>query len=228
MRFEGISMYPGVARGAARRLVGDGRMLRTVSESFDRDIARLEKIFQTYREQFELFEAELAAGSEGTSFGSIEENKFRMITGATLCSTVRQLVERDGGGVPRAMATILADHFRIIELVDTEELRRSATDIARIIEHILTSFVCQQRLQGEGILVAADLRLADIPALIEKPVAGLVLETANGGAETDAVARILRIPALKGVPGLIETVQENEPIEVDADQGVLTLERVDA
>ena len=98
-----------------------------------------------------------------------------------------------------------------------EDIRALAT---RLVRNLTKTPVKPWSLVPKGsVVVTGELSPADIAQLDRSRIAGIA--TMLGGAEghTAIMARALGLPAVLGVPGLIDGVQPGQPMVVDGDTG---------
>ena len=75
-----------------------------------------------------------------------------------------------------------------------------------------------------AILVARNIKPSEAMALRDSGLAGIVLEEGGATSHVAILARAWRIPAVMGVRGLLDAVSDGNPVVLDADSGVLTLD----
>lgn len=166
----------------------------------------------------------------------------RMLGPSRLTRQVRQKLEGDGLTAEAAVAEVSAELAqRVAETATvssalTDEGDHSATDsslrlagefeeIGRRLVRNLTgvSYRAFSSLPEGAVLVAEQLRPADIAMIDPARVAAVVTE-GNGGADHTAILlRALDIPAIVAVPGLMAQIAEGDMLVVDAHLGTITV-----
>jgi phosphoenolpyruvate-protein kinase (PTS system EI component) len=222
---QGRSVTAGRVEAPARVYVPEkAALLRDVpeEETLEQQIQTLSGIVETYQAQLELFKLEFKFEPSEALADSIEKNKFRMITKGTIVGQVRSVIEEDGGGVEQALVSLIRDHLQIQRLVDSDKMKGSVGSIVGIMEKILGSYISQNGAPdvGNRIYITASLSLDDLPALAYQPVAGLAVQGEVEENFGDALARILRIPTVCGLDGVLDEVNDDDPVVLDGDEGV--------
>jgi phosphoenolpyruvate-protein phosphotransferase (PTS system enzyme I) len=116
----------------------------------------------------------------------------------------------------------LADELRQI---DDEYLRERATDILDVAKRVMAQLGCDVRAalpsaqDGEVVLAAYELTPSDTVGLDPTIVRGIVTEVGARTSHAAILARQLGIPAVVGVPGLLDAVRSAETIALDGDGG---------
>jgi phosphoenolpyruvate-protein phosphotransferase len=114
------------------------------------------------------------------------------------------------------------------EALEDEYQRARAADLrsvaAQVLAHLLDLPAPHARLEGEGVLLAADLTPADAAGL--DPALALGIATAFGGPTSHAavLARSLGIPAVVGLGERLLSVPEGTPVGLDGDAGLLIVD----
>ena len=75
-----------------------------------------------------------------------------------------------------------------------------------------------------SILVARDLAPSQTAGLDRELVVGFATEQGSATAHTAILARALGLPAVVGIAGLVDSVQDGQPALLDGDQGTLLLD----
>lgn len=96
-------------------------------------------------------------------------------------------------------------------------------DAGRRIVSELRGITVDIRLERPAILVAHDLAPAETVGLDATLLQAIVTETGSATGHLSIVAQGLGIPAVVGVAGALDQVDENAPLIVDGDNGMVTI-----
>src|SRR4030081_1616411 len=75
-----------------------------------------------------------------------------------------------------------------------------------------------------SIVVARDLAPSQTAGLDRALVVGFATEQGTATAHTAILARALGLPAVVGIPGLVDAVADGQPLPLDGDAGTLLLD----
>lgn len=142
---------------------------------------------------------------------------------------VERALRREGGGLEFAVATVLTRYQEGVEVAPTREARgmlHALTDLAASALGALLERRGRREANGPGfIALASSLTLAEAMNL-GSGVAGLAV---GGGLERHVAfaARLLKTPAVWGIPGVCQFAREGDVVRLDGDLGTLeTLARI--
>jgi len=133
------------------------------------------------------------------------------------------------GGLSSAGAVARASRFFASALRASRSayLRERMADVRDISHQLIARLsgaevpVRVLRLAAPSVLVAADLPPSEFLSLDRTRLLGLVLENAGATSHTLILARARGIPAVAGIPGLLDRLQPGEEILVDGGRGLL-------
>jgi phosphotransferase system enzyme I (PtsI) len=224
---RGIPASPGIAVGIARRV--ENPLLdieeRTIS---DREV---ELEISRFTSAIEKARAELTLLRESTRRDLDEEM-------ARIFDVQLQILE-DPMAVDRTLAAIRREHrnaaflFRRHMLEAGEELRSRSdafflergvdlVDVKqRVLRHLLGSEPPNR--QKSGVLVARELTPSEAVLLDPEVVTGFATEAGGATGHVTVMARARGIPAVVGVAGLMEAVEEGDTIALDGLRGLVEI-----
>ena len=229
---RGIPASPGIAVGTVRRVEDPLIDIeeRTISE---RDVELEVSRFHT---AIEKARAELTELRESTRRDLDEEM-------ARIFDVQLQILE-DPMAVDRTLTAIRREHrnaaflFRRHMLEAGEELRSRSDafflergvdliDVKqRVLRHLL-GFAPPSRQKG-GVLVARQLTPSEAVLLDPEVVSGFATETGGATGHVAVMARARGIPAVVGVTGLMEAVEEGDTVALDGLRGLVEIEPMPA
>jgi phosphoenolpyruvate-protein phosphotransferase len=123
----------------------------------------------------------------------------------------------------RALREVLQEYSSIFAATSDPTIRDRATDIHDVLERVIVELVGVRQHNPplrDGVIVVADwIAPSDFVLLETEKIAGMI--TARGGATSHAsiFARSLEIPAVTGLPGLVERIRPTDRVIVDGLDG---------
>ena len=100
-------------------------------------------------------------------------------------------------------------------------------DVSRRLQYVLTGAAPERSLEDvpDGVLLAAhDLMPSQTAALNPDRICGIVTETGGATSHTAILARSFGIPAVLGIPGVLQTLTDGITAILDGAEGVLLTE----
>lgn len=225
-RREGIAASPGVAIGPA--YVVDRHKIPVPRRSIERtdtdaEVHRFRKGLRDTQAQLEQIKGRLPHGEHR----QILKAQQLMLRDPDMASHVEQLIRDEHICAEWALSRV-ADEIRdTLQKADDQYFRERSGDITFLAERVLLT------LRGEdpteisppagAVVVAHDLPPADTAGFARTEVVGMV--TAMGGQTSHSaiVARSLEIPAVVGVDGIDQDVEDGDTVIVDAIHGVVVV-----
>ncbi len=125
-----------------------------------------------------------------------------------------------------AAAEVLDSYIAMLENLDDPYLRQRVTDVAELRKNLLGILAGSEpeetMLEKNSVIIAEDLGPAETLSLDRTRIAAFVTEKGGRTSHTSILARALGIPAVVGVPGILEACGGNNvPIIVDADNSLV-------
>lgn len=221
---DGIGVAPGIAIGTVHRYQVDRPdVTRThvEAEEVDDELALLDDALD--RAEQELGQVRSVArerlGTEETAILAAQE---MMLRDDEVLGTVRRRIRENQESAAHALSSILREHRRRIETSDDEYLRERASDLEEL-ETRLLQFLQRGKtaatIQPNSIVVADRLTAADLIQFRRHDMLGCV--TARGGetSHVSIIARALNLPAVAGVEGILDVVDDHDPVILDGRRG---------
>ncbi|MCY2987277.1 MAG: phosphoenolpyruvate--protein phosphotransferase, partial [Planctomycetota bacterium] len=123
-----------------------------------------------------------------------------------------------------ALRESLAEYTVLFSELQDAYLRERLADIRDVVRRILvhlrrTGSRSHPELSEPVILVAEEVLPSDVIAWAELPVAGVVTETGGATGHAAILARSLGIPAVTGLPGILQEVQTGDIVVLDGREG---------
>ncbi len=125
-----------------------------------------------------------------------------------------------------AAAEVLDSYIAMLENLDDPYMRQRVTDVAELRKNLLGILAGSKpeetMLEKNSVIIAEDLGPAETLSLDRTRIAAFVTEKGGRTSHTSILARALGIPAVVGVPGILEACGGNNlPIIVDADNSLV-------
>lgn len=230
-QFTGTMLAPGSATGPVL-VSGPGAAPRVLlAENPEAELARVQHAAQAMQRGLdELIETGLPTmpANEGRRAGDTREvleatrllaadsGWLRRVAGAIHSGlTAEAAVHRVAGEVRDKMRRITDPYLRE-RLADVE-------DLAQRMLAALDGSAPQDPVPPGAILVVRRLGPAQLLGWHQRGIAGVAIEEASPAGHAAILARALGIPALGGVRGALEGMENGDTVLLDADEGVLTL-----
>ena len=227
--YSGVGVAPGIAIGQV--YIADAETLKVPNyrlgeEDVPGELERLRQALDKSRRQLKALQRKSSnlppAAAEEITY--ILEAYLHMLTGSRLVRGAEErirerrqnaeaAVQREISEIARGFAS-LADSYMSARADDVREVgRRVIRNLARAPRRAFLG------LPEDSVIIGEELTPADTALKDPKAVVGFA--TILGGAEghTAIMARSLGLPAVLGVPGLLQGLQRGDAIVVDGDQG---------
>ncbi len=222
----GQSASPGIAYGPA--CLGpdslESAAVGSIPESaVEEELARLDSVARAARVSL-VRQREALAPHFTEEQLRIFDAHLRMLEDPVIEADVRERIRVQHMNLEAAVKDALSVYERLYEVVESEALRNRMSDMRDVALRLLR--FCQRRrqegggkrMQG-GVLVVQELSLSDLTEAMEHGVAAIVAEGGALGTHGAILTRAAGIPAVIGVEGLRELLQEGDMLLVDGDSG---------
>lgn len=230
MRFEGIGVSPGVAKGltflygkpeenVAKRSITD--------KDIEAEINRFENALVQTREQIIDIQKQIAQAI-GNADASIFEAHLLVTEDSTLIEGVINILKNERVNVEFALVQFAQIYIGIFEKREEEYLRERAADIRDVTNRILRNLQGKEhfdlrRLQEPRIVIAYDLAPSDTAVMDKKKVLGFCTDIGSRTSHTAIMARSLDIPAVVGLHNASAQIAPNQVALVDGYEGLLII-----
>ena len=170
--------------------------------------------------------ARLQAGGLTAEAGILEAQAL-MLDDPALLDGASELTAQ-GRPADEAVAATLAPFAEMLRASPDPVFQARAVDVEDVVEQL------RRALHGTGgtpppppqpsILVARDLAPSETAGLDRALVLGFATEQGSATAHTAILARALGLPAVVGIAGLVEAVQDGQAVLLDGDEGTLVID----
>ncbi len=228
VRLKGIGAAPGVARGPAYPLMR-GMAIVSCEKVADpeAEIRRLEAALASTRVEISQLRDDVAR-KLNESEASIFDAHLLVLEDVALIDDVSKEVRRSGFNVEFCFQEVAQRYIEIFEKMDDDFLRERAADIRDVTGRVLDQLLgTQPERVGQAaqshVVAARDLTPSDTAGLHDGGVLAFVTEEGGRTSHSAIMARSLDVPAVVGVKGLMEAVQEGDIILVDGESGLIII-----
>ena len=192
-------------------------------------IDRLRKVLDEVRADLAGKTARLQASGLTAESGILEAQAL-MLDDPALLEGASQLMGQ-GRPADEAVAATMAPFAEMLRASADPVFQARAVDVEDVVEQI------RRALHGvsqappppaqPSILVARDLAPSQTAGLDRALVVGFATEQGSATAHTAILARALGLPAVVGIAGLVDAVQDGELVLLDGEQGTLMIDPPD-
>jgi phosphotransferase system enzyme I (PtsI) len=227
-RFRSNATSPGIAIGKAFKLKGKGTSYARYwikNRDIEDEVERLRTALQKSREQLEQIQMKMCRYQGQDQIKIIDSHRMFLQDDMLIATTI-QHIRQHKINAEWALDKTLA-HLKLSFLnVDEKYFRERQQDIdyvgRRVMDNLMgTPIMPISELPAEDIiLVIHDLSPAEVANLPKDRVRGFIMESGGETSHTAIIARALEIPALIGVKGIFDEVEEGETLIVDGMKGI--------
>ena len=225
-RLHGIAAAPGQVFAPAWRWhdqdVHDSGADLTGETGINRLLVAIKEIKASLTAKARRLEADGAAAEAG-----ILEAQALMLDDPALFDGSSSLIRR-GQAADVAVFETMAPFAEMLRASDDEIFRARAADVEDVVEQIRRSLHGVSDMppppEKPSIVVARDLAPSQTAGLDRTLVVGFATEQGTATAHTAILARALGLPAVVGIAGLLEAVDNGQPLLLDGDAGTLVVD----
>ena len=170
--------------------------------------------------------AKLHASGASAEAGILEAQSL-MLEDPALLDGARALVIQ-GTPADEAVAQTMAPFAEMLRASPDPVFQARAADVDDVVEQIRRALHGLSDLppppSEPSIVVARDLAPSQTAGLDRALVVGFATEQGTATAHTAILARALGLPAVVGIPGLVDAVANGQPLLLDGDEGTLLID----
>lgn len=228
-RFHSSATSPGIALGAAFHLVQRGApFVRTWIKDMDviAEIARFRLAIQKSKEQLSRIQAKLCRYQGPDQVKIIESHRMFLQDDMLVATTIKN-IEQFRINAEWALDRTLAQLKLSFLNVDEEYFKERRQDIDYVGRRVMDNLAGSPEIPlaelppGEFIIVAHDLSPAEVASIPKDRVKGFAMETGGETSHSAIISRALEIPAMFGVNGIFDQIEEGETLILDGIKGDL-------
>ncbi|MCC6806522.1 MAG: phosphoenolpyruvate--protein phosphotransferase [Deltaproteobacteria bacterium] len=230
-RLKGIGASPGIAQGTVY-VVNAGLdappQFHLDQEAVPKELERFEAAVALSTRQIREIRDRLS-GADGGEHLLILEAHLLMLNDAVFVEGVKSLVREETINAEWALRKTIERIRSMFEGLAHDYFRERGSDIDFVGERILRNLMGQAQvfaaddLPEDVVVVAHDLSPADTAQLTRFRVRGLITEAGSRTSHAAIVARSLDIPAVVGLPGMLQIAGTGDRIVIDGFTGEVIL-----
>lgn len=222
-RFRGISASSGIAIGRAVRLSKKGVTIenKRISQP-DEEITRFHTALDRAKADLEaLYDQTLAQMGEDKA--AIFQAHLMLLQDPVWISEVENYIREEMSNGEYAVDQVTEKYIALFSDMEDEYMRERAADLKDVKNRVLT-YLSGAELAGVKedtpyILVAHDLTPSDTAQLDRELTLGFATEIGGRTSHSAIMARSLEIPAVVGVTGLFDAIEEGDLLILDGLEG---------
>ncbi|HET9847427.1 MAG TPA: phosphoenolpyruvate--protein phosphotransferase [Candidatus Dormibacteraeota bacterium] len=225
-RLQGIAAAPGQVVAPAWRWGDEPIQNSGVDLTGESGIARLRVAIADTRTALAAKASKLEATGAAAEAGIMEAQAL-MLDDPALIDGATNLI-RQGRPADEAVGETMAPFAEMLRASDDQVFRARAADLEDVVRQV------RRALHGASdvppppdrpsIVVARDLAPSQTAGLDRALVVGFVTEQGTATAHTAILARALGLPAVVGVAGVVDAVENGTPLLLDGDAGTLLID----
>jgi phosphotransferase system enzyme I (PtsI) len=233
-RLQGIGVSPGIAIGAA--YIGDGGELPVNESRLDEPQIEAERgrfadaVSISVKQLRKLKTRAMALpGSAADEIGSVLDAHLAMLANSRLIRGVHRRIAKSRINAERAIQLEIDEIGKTFAAVEDPYLAARIDDIrvvgARLIRNLLKKpYVPYSGLSGGAVILAEEVTPADTALMDPRRVGGFAAELGGANGHTAIMARALGLPAVLGIPELLDWARAEVPVIIDGTEGIVILE----
>ncbi len=229
--FKGIPVVPGIAIGTVRLKFRQTQVLsdRTLGEDeVAREFERLVEAIRLSKEQL-LGDRAKVASEIGEVEAMIFDAHLAILEDPGFLKKIRQQVTKDLKPVEVVVASTVENYYRTISMVKDEHIRERAADIRDVGRRLLENLALMHRPDDyepspetgneDDIIFAAELLPSDLVTLERRHCQAVICELGSDRGHAAVMLRAMSVPAVMGVAGLGENLNDGDLVIVDGSTG---------
>ena len=226
IRLKGIAAAPGVGRGPVFLLQKGMAVITCVKVSDpEAEIRRFEEALVATRHEITTLRNKVV-NELGESEAAIFDAHLLVLEDVALLDEVMKEVRSSGFNIEFCFQEVAQRYIDIFENMEDDFLRERASDIRDVTGRVMNQLVGMgpQRIGTplhKQVVVAKDLTPSETATLPTDGVVAFVTEEGGRTGHSAIMARSLEIPAVVGVRGLLDAVNEDDVILVDGELGLV-------
>jgi len=230
-RFHSHATSPGIVIGRAYRMDNRGSpFARTWIRDADieEEILRFRQSVQKAKEQLSHVQAKMCRYSGHDQIKIIESYRMFLQDDMLVATTIQHIQEHKINA-EWALDKTLAQLKLSFLNVDEEYFRERQQDIDYVGRRLMDNLIGSPDVsfseipKGDVILIVHDLSPAEVASIPKDRVKGFVMEAGGETSHSAIISRALEIPAMFGIHGIFEEVEEGEMLILDGIKGVLVV-----
>jgi len=198
-----------------------------MAELADEEVSRFERALDSAHQELQQIKAKHreGLGREDARIFDVHQSYLR---DPVFTDSVEKMIRQDLYRAESAVAKVVSDFERVMELVENKGLRERAEDLRDVGLRVLRWMRAEKIDPGEEraavepekpyILAASRLSISDMFTIDREKVVGILAEEGGVDGHAAILARSLGIPAMTGVKDLFDELFEGDMVILDAEE----------
>jgi phosphoenolpyruvate-protein phosphotransferase len=229
--FQGKVLAPGMGRGPAfvyrSRLDRHGEFFDIDTSEIGRELERLNQAAERIAIDLEMLAKQMEEAN-GSTFGDVFRAHIAIMQDVGLWAEVKEEVESRQISAGTAVERVFDRWERRFRAMEDDCLRDKADDLRDLARRFVRTLAGAEghalaRMPDGSVLIAARLMPSDIPCLLRRNAAAIVVESGGTASHAALFARETGLPCVGGIIGITESVESGIITLVDADKGEVVL-----
>jgi phosphotransferase system enzyme I (PtsI) len=231
LELQGLGVSRGIAIGRAHILFHnqlDVREYLIPAFSIEQEVDRLKNATEQAREQLLAIRDHIPANAP-TDVSSFIDTHLLMLNDSSLTTIPIDMIRSRRCNAEWALQLQRDALINVFNEMDDPYLRTRQDDVDHVVTRIHRILADEQVADHEipdgrlkdHIIIAEDLTPADTVLMQHQGIAGFVTEHGGATSHTTILARSLGIPAIVGIESVRRYIQDNEPLILDGELGIL-------
>ena len=171
--------------------------------------------------------AETVRQSVGAKESEILLGQVTMLSDPFMTSQMQEQIDA-GACAEAALDNVCNMYIEMFSGVDDELMRQRATDVRDIRQRMLkillgVTDVHPSDLPAGSVIAAHDLTPSMTVGITRERIAGILTETGGKTSHSAILARALEIPAVLGIPNLLDQLSDGDAVVLDGNDGLVML-----
>ncbi len=228
-RFHSHATSPGIVIGRAYRMDNRGSPFARTwirDQDVEEEILKFRQSVQKAKEQLSHIQAKMCRYSGHDQIKIIESYRMFLQDDMLVATTIEHIQEHKINA-EWALDKTLAQLKLSFLNVDEEYFRERQQDIDYVGRRLMDNLIGSPDIsfseipKGDVILIVHDLSPAEVASIPKERVKGFVMEAGGETSHSAIISRALEIPAMFGIHGIFEDIDEGEMLILDGIKGVL-------
>ncbi len=226
VRLKGIAAAPGVGQGSVYILT-QGMAIVACVRAVDQEaeVRRFEQALHETRLEIAKLRQEVVERL-GESEAAIFDAHLLVLEDVALIDDVTKEVRKTGFNIEFCFQEVAQRYITIFENIEDDFLRERASDIRDVTGRVMDKLMGTKSAQAvvaveKQVVVAKDLTPSETASMSTDTVLAFVTQEGGRTGHSAIMARALEIPAVVGVRGLLDAVQDGDTMLVDGEAGLV-------
>jgi phosphotransferase system enzyme I (PtsI) len=226
VRLKGIAAAPGVGHGSVYILI-QGMSIVACVRAVDQEaeVRRFEQAMHETRLEIAKLRQEVVERL-GESEAAIFDAHLLVLEDVALIDDVTKEVRKTGFNIEFCFQEVAQRYITIFENIQDDFLRERASDIRDVTGRVMDKLMGTKSNHAvvaveKQVVVAKDLTPSETASMSTDTVLAFVTQEGGQTGHSAIMARALEIPAVVGVRGLLDAVQDGDTLLVDGEAGLV-------